>query len=196
MSENLIVGHYRNGIEIPQVSYSLDWSQLTSGAYSLYNLNPDYSSFGYLYNFYAISDGELNGGICPEDIHAPSDTEWSILIAFLDPNSDPNDMFWHESFTAGGELKDTGTLENGDGLWYLPNAGATNSTGFKAIPSGKREDTFSGLGTNANFWTSNATYDGYIGSYSIARELFSSNAGVDRSFFLRQTGLSIRCVSD
>ena len=43
MSENLIVGHYRNGIEIPQVSYSLDWNQLTSGAYSLYNLNPDYS---------------------------------------------------------------------------------------------------------------------------------------------------------
>ena len=196
INENLKVTRYNNGIEIPQVSSSLDWTQLTTGAYSLYNSNPDFNSYGYLYNFYAISDGELNDGLCPEGFHVPSDTEWSILINFLDPNSDPNDMFWHESFTAGGELKDTGTLENGDGLWYLPNAGATNSTGFKAIPSGKREDTFSGLGTNANFWTSNATCDGYIGSYAVARELFSSNAGVDRSVILRQTGLSIRCVSN
>ena len=38
----------------------------------------------------------------------------------------------------GGKLKATGTIEGGDGLWISPNTGATNESGFSAVPGGER----------------------------------------------------------
>ena len=68
-------------------------------------------------------------GICPEGFHVPSDEEWNTLAVLLDPST-TQDYFGIVSLTAGGMLKETGTIEDGDGYWQEPNDGATNETGF------------------------------------------------------------------
>ncbi|MEI8133570.1 MAG: FISUMP domain-containing protein [bacterium] len=57
-------------------------------------------------------------GICPKGWHIPSPGEFDQLVTFLGGPS-----------LAGGKMKDTV-------LWDSPNAGATNSSGFSALPAG------------------------------------------------------------
>ncbi len=85
-------------------------------------------------------------GICPATgWHLPTDAEWTILTTFLGGEG-----------IAGGKMKTTGTIEAGTGLWYAPNTGATNESGFTALPGGYRSDNgdFDGLGYYAYFWSS------------------------------------------
>ena len=59
-------------------------------------------------------------GICPTSWHLPSDIEWLALETYLGGPS-----------VTGGKVKEIGTTH-----WITPNTGATNSSGFTAIPSG------------------------------------------------------------
>jgi uncharacterized protein (TIGR02145 family) len=58
-------------------------------------------------------------GICPAGWHIPTQTEAIALSLYLGGND-----------IAGGKLKATTTL------WYSPNVGATNESGFSALPAG------------------------------------------------------------
>ena len=72
--------------------------------------------------------------------HVPSYAECTTLQTFLGGKP-----------LAGGAMKDLGTS-----LWYPPNTGATNSSGFTSIPSGRRnaDGTFVSSATgNSYFWT-------------------------------------------
>jgi len=87
-------------------------------------------------------------GICPAGWHIPSLNEWLTLIEYLGGVS-----------VAGGMLKDTGTIEDGTGLWKAPNTGASNHSGFTALPGGSPyRDPFAtgaaGIGELTEFWTS------------------------------------------
>jgi len=88
-------------------------------------------------------------GICPAGWHIPSHDEWDILFYYLGGFS-----------KAGGMLKDTGTIENGTGLWKAPNDGASNESGFTALPGGRiytgdeRPYEMSQIGEGAQFWRS------------------------------------------
>ena len=46
-------------------------------------------------------------------------------------------------------------MKSTSSLWYAPNAGATNSSGFSAMPYGHTTDAvnFAGPGNDAKFWT-------------------------------------------
>jgi uncharacterized protein (TIGR02145 family) len=115
MQVNLKTTHYRDGSSIPNVTGST-WSSLTSGAYRWYNndiLNKEL--FGAQYNFLAIVS---NNNLCPTGWHVPTDAEWTTLVTFLGGSS-----------IAGGKLKETGTIH-----WSSPNTGATNESGFTALP--------------------------------------------------------------
>jgi len=68
---------------------------------------------------FAITDSR---NLCPAGYHVPSHNDWVTLENFLGGIA-----------IAGGKLKSTGTIEGGDGLWYYPNLGATNSTGFQGM---------------------------------------------------------------
>src|SRR5574344_648159 len=99
----------------------------------------NYNTYGVLYNWPAVNTGKL----CPTGWHLPSDAEWTELTDYLGGTID-----------AGGKLKETGTIEAGTGLWYDPNTGATNETGFTALPGGDRRGsgTFLYIGDNGYWW--------------------------------------------
>ena len=178
MAENLKVTHYRNGDPIPNITGNTEWKNLSTGAYCNYeNDTSNVATYGRLYNWYAVKD---SCDIAPEGWHVSTDAEWQTLIDYLGGSS-----------VAGGKLKETGTTH-----WYSPNAGATNESGFSALPAGYRCSSsayFGGLGHGAHFWSASE----YSISYVYARHLYSSHSEVSRTYYNeKQTGYSIRLVRD
>ncbi|NQU67514.1 MAG: fibrobacter succinogenes major paralogous domain-containing protein [Candidatus Marinimicrobia bacterium] len=182
MVENLATSHYNNGDPIPNIT-DYTWVNLTTGAYGDYNNDPANSStYGRLYNWFTLNDSR---GIAPAGWHVPSDTEWQELVDC-----------YGGSISAGGPLKDTGTVEGGDGYWYAPNGGATNLSGFTGLPGGKRLN-YNGLdydlGNLGYFWTSTLN----ASTTAWHRELYYYHTEVYHyGNTPLQTGLSIRCIKD
>ena len=181
MMENLKVTHYRDGTAIPTGHSNSDWSNLSTGAYAVYNddeSNAD--TYGYLYNWYAVDDSR---NIAPEGWHVPTDDEWQILVDYLGGSS-----------VAGGKMKETGTEH-----WNSPNTGATNESGFTALPGGYRgSGYYGGMGNYGGyFWSST----GYDSGYAWYRELSYDSSEVGRSYYYyyygsKRDGFSVRCVRD
>lgn len=175
MMENLEVTHYRNGEPIPHVTDDTTWSGLTSGAYCNYNNYTDnVATYGRLYNWYAVDD---TSNIAPEGWHVPTDEEWQTLIDYLG------------SSVASGKLKETGTTH-----WTSPNTGATNESGFTALPGGLRissNGSFYNMGYYADFWSS----AGYSGG-AWFRRLTYDNSQVVYGSSDKRNCRSVRCVRD
>ena len=111
-----------------------------------------FKTYGVLYNWPAAMN-EMPGnnsnpvvvqGVCPSGWHLPSRAEWDQLIGYLGGKK-----------IAGGKMKETGTRH-----WWYPNAGATNESGFKALPGGEidNNDLFSETGENGYFWSSSTNH--------------------------------------
>ncbi len=191
--KNLTVTKYRNGDPIPQVTDNSEWVSLTTGAWCYYNNDPaTEATYGKLYNWYAVTDPR---GLAPDGWHIPDYGEWITLENCVGTY-----------FTAGGILKETGTVH-----WADPNTGATDAFGFTALPGGMRTPpgSYSQLGQVGNWWSSSS------GSYSHYGSVFTG--GYYRSIFYGsaifygnqaymgypsypimdyKTGMSVRCVKD
>lgn len=145
----------------------------------------NYDTYGVLYNWPAAMAGEAGSssvpsgvqGVCPEGWHLPSDTEWSILIDYLGGSA-----------VAGGKLKEAGTEH-----WYTPNAGATNSTGFRALPGGFLYNGGFANRTVNGFWYSTTDFDvnRAYGPY-----MYYNNNEVMYNGLTKDYAFSIRCVRD
>src|ERR1035437_5597261 len=138
MLNNLEVTTYRNGDPIPQVTDSIQWVNLTTGAWCYYNNNSANGPvYGKLYNWYAVNDPR---GVAPAGWHVPSDAEWTTLSTCLGGD-----------LIAGGPMKETGTTH-----WTYANSGATNSSGFTGLPGGYRTNvgTFNVVGSAGGWWSS------------------------------------------
>lgn len=174
--ENLKTTRYRNGDSIPNITDETQWSNMTTGAYCNYDnnaLNSD--TYGRLYNWFVVNDSRY---ICPSGWHIPSDADWTILVNYLGGES-----------VAGGKLKETGTTH-----WLSPNTGATNETGFTALPAGTRNS--SGSFSNAfnhGYWWSTTEKDA---SNSWDRNLNYNHIDIYRNYDPKTTGFSIRCIKD
>jgi len=175
MKENLKTTHYNNGDSLPYILDTGQWSNLTTGAYCNYNHNENNGNvFGKLYNWYAVVD---NRNLCPMGWHTPADSEWSTLEYYLGGE-----------LNAGGKMKETGTSH-----WVSPNNGATNSSGFTALPGGARlGDDFWTKGYEGNFWSSTSTS---IPAAAL-RTLHNDNSTITRSMYSKVHGFSLRCISD
>jgi uncharacterized protein (TIGR02145 family) len=177
MSENLKVSHYRNGDAIPEITDGTTWVNLTTGAFSYYNnFIGNNLIYGKLYNFHAVSDTRH---LCPVAWHVPSEAEFNTLISFLDG----------ENF-AGGKLKETGTLH-----WNAPNGGASNETGFTALPGGFRwyvNGVFAGLSQIGQFWSSTQ----YNAEEAYNLQLNYDDATAPIGWNDKNEGYSVRCVCD
>ncbi|MFN8275757.1 MAG: fibrobacter succinogenes major paralogous domain-containing protein [Flavobacteriaceae bacterium] len=176
MTKNLDVNSYRNGDPIPQVQDPTAWANLTTGAWCYYeNSTANGTTYGKLYNGYAIMDPR---GLAPYGWHIPSNDEWTTLQNELGGNT-----------VAGGKMKATT-------LWLAPNTGATNSSGFTALPGGARGSggMFFGPILNAAYWWSSAD----VGATSIWQRQVQSDWGGLTSYLNTNIrhGFSVRCIKD
>jgi uncharacterized protein (TIGR02145 family) len=175
MAENLKTTRLRDGTAIPLVNDSTDWSNLTTPGYCWYNDSAIYgNTYGALYNWFAVNTGKL----APIGWHVPKDTEWTVLTTYLGGDK-----------AAGGPLKDTGTT-----YWLSPNGGATNSSGFSALPGGCRryDGSFGTMGNNGYWWSATA----YNATYSWNYGITYGNAFMFRGYFDYRCGFTVRCVRD
>ena len=175
MSENLKTSRYRNGGSIPYVVGNTDWQALTTGAWSNYNHDAaNELIYGKLYNWYST----LGDTLCPTGWGVPSDAEWTTLTDGLGGES-----------VAGGRMKSIGTA-----YWNSPNTGATNESGFSALPGGYRnsDGSFLGIRSNAVFWSA-TELDNY--NYWF-RTLYASYGYVGRGTISKSVGASVRCLRD
>jgi len=182
MQENLATETYNNGDPIPGNLDAATWTSTTSGAQAVHSgVAANKAIYGLLYNWYAVNDAR---GLCPTGWHVPTDGEWTTLTTGLGGTA-----------IAGGSMKQTGTTSSGTGLWFAPNTGATNSSGFTGLPAGTRDFTgtsYSSLSLNCDWWTS--TKIG--GSSPYYRQVYYNNTTVGRFLLLETYGLSVRCLKD
>jgi len=168
--ENLKTTKYNNGDPIYLVSDNIKWSNFPAGAYCWYDNNQTHKdTYGALYNWKAVTSGLL----CPDGWHAPSQTEWEELIAFLGGRYD-----------GGGKLKEIGSTH-----WISQSERTTNESGFTALPGGYRylDGTFHGIREIGCWWMSDYPY--------FERIIYSTSSIGYGSWYVN-AGCSVRCIKD
>ncbi|MFC1492544.1 fibrobacter succinogenes major paralogous domain-containing protein [candidate division KSB1 bacterium] len=188
MTENLRVTHFRNGVEIPNVTGNAEWMNLSSGAYCMWENNSTTAAvMGHIYNWYAVDDSRV---LAPEGWHVPTDDEWKDLEMYLGMSrSEANDRGFRGT-DEGGKLKEAGTAH-----WNSPNKGATNESGFTALPGGYRDDVdgeFKNIRNGIAFWSSSESNS----VFAWYRSLRSSRSDIGRSHNYKRLGFFVRCVRD
>jgi len=185
MAENLKVTKYNDGTDIPLVTDDGEWNNLSTPGYCWFkNDEKTYKkTFGALYNWHAVGTGKL----CPTGWHVPDNGDWVILYEFAGADS-----------VVEGNLKETGTTH-----WNSPNYGATNATGFTAIPAANRNNANNfaeGWLGIAGFWWSSSDYNAN-GAYW--RKLYYDNKYyyTDQWMYIdlendKVDGMSVRCLKD
>jgi uncharacterized protein (TIGR02145 family) len=177
LTENLKTTKYANGEDIPHINNENIWQNTTMGAWCYFENMPEFEvPYGKLYNWYTVTESR---NVCPEGWHVPSDSEWNTLITFLGGSD-----------TAGNALKETG-----NGHWASANDFATNSSGFTALPGGA-QSALPGYSYPAQslgmFWsTTQLDANSAYGYY-----LFDSYQSITKQEYLKQSGLSVRCIKD
>jgi uncharacterized protein (TIGR02145 family) len=179
MAENLNVGTL-----IPLSQPQTNNGITEKYCYSDFDLNC--SIYGGLYQWnemmqYADTLGAK--GICPDGWHISTVDEWGYLLNYLGGRE-----------VVGGKLKATGTSG-----WLSPNIGATNESGFTALPAGWFDSVFahgfSEIGETTGFWTS-LTKSGMFMDYYFL--------GLSYNWYFvyilktppTTDGFSVRCVAD
>jgi uncharacterized protein (TIGR02145 family) len=132
----------------------------------------DYAkTHGYLYSW------EVATKACPDGWHLPSMQDWWFLSNFLGGDDQ-----------SGGKLKQTGTTS-----WKSPNTGATNSSGFTALSSGRNGDkNMEYIGSKTFFWTN--VDDDDVTSW--CGELSSSSGALSLYPVDKSDGYSVRCIKN
>jgi uncharacterized protein (TIGR02145 family) len=142
------------------------------------------NNYGGLYQWnemmdYNPTDNENTGttrGVCLVGWHLPTDAEWRELVDYLGGES-----------IVGGMMKESGTLH-----WSDPNTGATNISGFTALPGGCRDigPNFGALGDQASFWSST---EGGLGT-TWYRKIDYNSVNVYHNYWDKEAGYSVRCI--
>jgi uncharacterized protein (TIGR02145 family) len=179
MAENLRTTKYNDGTSIPLVTSYSEWSNLGTPGYCWYGNSEVMFKipYGALYNWYAVNTGML----CPAGWHIPNNAEWTVLTDCLGGAS-----------IAGGKLKEAGTEH-----WSSPNTGATNETGFTALPGAGRDeegwfDYLTLIGITGYWWSSTEESS----MYAIYRSMSYGSSIVSSGDYSKKGGFSVRCVKD
>jgi uncharacterized protein (TIGR02145 family) len=167
---------------------SYKWVKIGTQVWMAENLNYNSGEGSWCYD-----DNEVNSSIygriyqysiamnvCPTGWHLPSRDEWMILVDFLGGKED-----------GGGKAKSiTG--------WASPNVGATNESGFSALPGGYRIDRLNKyleMGEAGSWWVSPKTSD----SFPMTFKLYSNYKSFSWSWEGQLSALCssyIRCIRD
>jgi uncharacterized protein (TIGR02145 family) len=173
---NLRTTHFSDQTEIPNVTDGPTWMGLNSPAWCVFNNDEgNGQTYGKLYNWYVASDSR---NACPVGWHVPSETDFYILLDAVGGNP-----------TAGGALKSvTG--------WDAPNTGATNASGFTALPAGNRSDSNNGAFYSQGFYTFYWTTWNFNDFTGYKLSLGSTWSDGLMSTEDKPRGGSIRCLKD
>ena len=175
--KNLNVDTYRDGTPILHAQTGNQWDDAFAqgiGAWCYYNHDPANGPiYGKLYNWYAVNNPR---GLAPLGYHVPTRNEWQLYIACLGGQN-----------VASGKMRETGTTH-----WNPTNIGATNSSGFTALPGGilGGHSFFSNVNTACNLWTSTRNELFYYVNLTNTVDLvqyYGANYEV---------GVSVRCLKD
>jgi uncharacterized protein (TIGR02145 family) len=175
MAENLKVTKFNDGSSIPLVVDNDLWGKTKIPRYCFYNNDTAYKNvYGSLYNWYAVKTNKL----CPTGWHVPTLQEWTTLEDYS------------PSGNIGGILKEAGTTH-----WLSPNTGATNSSGFRALPSGNRDidGPFYNIGSIGYWWSST---EDEMGGYAWTHYMFYNNDDYMKLHLNNTFGFSVRCIRD
>ena len=130
-------------------------------------------------------------GICPTGWHIPKYNEFCSLTKFVDSTVICNSWGWSGSLYGGGKLKSTNTI-----FWSQGNIGATNSSGFSALPAGYINPLpnpyFIGKYSETYF----LTVTEYSSSEIYVLGLSNSDSQIYFDFRNKNYGFSIRCLKD
>ena len=199
MTSNLKVTKYNDGTLIGDSTNST-WGTAAIGARTGYDVSvvplSDYvGTFGYLYNWYAVTDPRK---LCPDGWHVPTDAEWTIMIQQLD-NMASATAVGTQSAIAGTVLKSAVTNSSmGSGLGWNPAtptpSPGTNTSGFSALPGGIRSSigSFGGFRSEAHFWSATE----FDPNTAIRRKLQFGDGLVYRLSHNKSVGDSVRCLRD
>jgi uncharacterized protein (TIGR02145 family) len=212
--ENLRVRRYNDNTEIrfdasgtSTGTSSQTWGETGSGtgrnygAYTIYahdssaTTPSNLTSYGYLYNWYAVAGIVTSGGaptknICPTGWHVPTDSDWNKLVQFIDSGADTSSTSTTQSTAAGTKLK------KNDALWTTNNG--TDDYGFSALPGGFRyyDGGFNNKNWNAFFWSSTEINTNDAWSRYLYHYKGDVRRGSDYGSNKKSIGASVRCLKD
>jgi uncharacterized protein (TIGR02145 family) len=175
MSDNLNIGKWTDESQIQK--------EQDNGVIEKYCYGNDFTQCDYWGGLYQWNElmaySQVSGvqGICPTGWHVPSSQDWKNLIRFLGMNSE-----------AGGKLKSTLS-------WQNPNVGATNFSGFSALPGGYYDfmaKQWHDLYREGYYWSSEIITKGTaVGVYLEYR-----TSGVTMYEEYQPSALSVRCIKN
>ena len=155
-----------------QVWMTKNLNYVAAGSLCYNNDNGECNIYGRLYDWNTAKTA------VPAGWHLPAVSEWAALANFLGGAS-----------VAGGAMKD-------NVLWIAPNVGATNSSGFSALPGGYYYQPlplpFVYLGTTGFWWTANE-YNSDFGYYT---SLYNQYTKLTTDVTNKPIAFSIRCIRD
>ncbi|NOX48770.1 MAG: hypothetical protein GXO89_17510 [Chlorobi bacterium] len=184
MAENLNIGTMING----------SGNQTNNSTIEKYCYGDNASNcdtYGGLYQWdemmeYTTAEGTQ--GICPIGWHLPSDAEWCTLENVVDAGSIWCPGFGLRGTDVGGKLKETGTT-----YWLIPNTGATNSSGFTALPGGYAYGgSYNAISSNGYWWSSAQ----FSSTNAVNRSLLYNDGTVGRFSNDKIAGFSVRCIQN
>ena len=201
-AENLRAENYRDGTLIPSDLCGESWGQTTSGACDVYGevcptescdaSSPEFDAcggdglswgFGYLYNWYAISDSR---GLCPEGWRVPLEEDLQSLELLLGlSNEEVVSVGWRGD-GEGNSLKAT--------FSWKSNGNGSDAIGWQGIAAGVKglNGEFFGAGDFLNLWSSSSAsvHNGW------GRYLDHGSPDIYRNNYSKVSGMSVRCIKD
>ena len=143
-----------------------------NGCWAYDNVSENISKYGYLYNW------ETATKVCPSGWHLPGDDEWTTLITFSGGE-----------LVAGNKLKEADTTN-----WHGHVTGATNETGFTALPGGFRflKGSYRNIGYSG-YWRSASEYDE---ATAWIIYMNSDTGSIYKNYNKKTDGFSVRCIKD
>jgi uncharacterized protein (TIGR02145 family) len=176
MAENLSAEKFSNGDPIPLAETDADWKKAAKegkAAWCFYNNAYSYGDqYGKLYNGFTITDSR---NVCPAGWHVPTNEEWKTL----------------ENYVGGSVV---GGIKMKAVAGWNAVGGATNSSGFSALPGGIRFNIsqFVYMGRNGYWWSSTPHGSGKAWS----RFLSDADTFIYLRSFHKKSGLSVRCIKN
>jgi uncharacterized protein (TIGR02145 family) len=197
MKENLKTSHYADGTYIPvadTISHSISYRYFPEDDSS------NVSTYGCLYNWAAVMNGNSAStavpsnvqGVCPTGWHVPSAAEWIVMQDYVGAQNDC--QCGHRSDLIAKALSSTTAWESSTiycSPGYLPMY--NNASGFSALPAGYYYGGgYSVLGREAWFWST----DEVIENGAILRNIHNDFANFQEVGISNYFGLSVRCLKD